>query len=125
MRNEPNLKIEQYRRPDPLGRKQEHNKNYGYFDEVKRPTGLLRIISSGSATATEGLEAWEHVSVSLATRCPIWDEMNYVKRLFWNDDETVIQFHPKDAKYINFMPYCLHLWKKNGVDHELPPDDAV
>lgn len=120
MRKEPNLRIEQYRRVDPLGRRQETNANYGYF-EIKRPTGLLRAISSGVSNDT----GWEHVSVSLANRCPTWDEMCYVKHLFWRDDETVIQFHPKASKYKNEMLYCLHLWKKIGEDHELPPDMCV
>jgi len=70
--------------------------------------------------ASDGL-GWEHVSVSLKNRCPNWDEMSFIKRLFWGDDETVIQFHPRRAEYVNNWPNCLHLWKRAGVDHELPP----
>lgn len=120
MRNEPNLRIEQYRRPDPP---QEPNMNYGYF-EIQRPTGLLRVISSGSGIVEDDIN-WEHVSVSLHNRCPTWDEMNFVKELFWRDDETVIQFHPKKSRYKNLMPYCLHLWKKIGTEYELPDDIYV
>lgn len=120
MRKEPNLRIEQFRTKDPLGRSQEFNKNYGYF-VIPRSTGLLRIISSGSDNGT----GWEHVSVSLANRCPTWDEMKYVKELFWRDDETVIQFHPKKSKYINQFPYVLHLWKKENEEYGLPPDECV
>lgn len=123
MRNEPNLRIEQYRREDPLGRSQILNKNFGYF-EIQRPTGLLRVISSGSGKVEDDID-WEHVSVSLANRCPTWDEMCFVKNLFWKEDETVIQFHPKKSKYKNLMPYCLHLWKKIGVEYELPNDIFV
>jgi len=123
MRNEPNLRIEQYRRPDPLGRPQESNMNYGYF-EIQRPTGLLRVISSGTGIVEDDID-WEHVSISLYNRCPNWGEMCFVKDLFWRDDETVIQFHPKKSKYKNHMPYCLHLWKKIGVEHELPEDIYV
>jgi hypothetical protein len=81
--------------------------------------GPLRIISNGSG------DEWEHVSVSCNDRCPTWDEMSMVKRLFWSKDETVLQFHPRSDKYKNNHPYCLHLWKRRGEDHELPPDELI
>lgn len=74
------------------------------------------ILSSGTIDPE-----WEHVSVSLKNRCPTWEEMCLVKDLFWGEDETVIQFHPKDAEHVNNHPYCLHLWKRTGEEHELPP----
>lgn len=54
---------------------------------------------------------WEHVSVSLPDRCPTWSEMCEIKKLFFDDNETVVQFHPPKAEYVNFHPYCLHLWR--------------
>ena len=63
---------------------------------------------------------WDHVSVSLPNRCPTWDEMCYVKDLFWNDEETVVQYHPPKSKYINNYPYCLHLWKPKSKLKKLP-----
>jgi hypothetical protein len=68
---------------------------------------------------------WEHVSVSRSDRCPTWNEMCIVKDLFWDEDETVIQFHPKKSDYINDHPFCLHLWKKVSKDYELPPQIFV
>ena len=68
---------------------------------------------------------WEHVSVSLDTRCPTWDEMNFVKEMFWRDDECVIQYHPPKSNYVNIMPYCLHLWKPIGVKIPMPPSMCV
>lgn len=64
---------------------------------------------------------WQHVSVSLPNRCPTWSEMALVKSLFWSEDETVVQFHPKKSEYVNNHPHCLHLWRKNGQEFELPP----
>ena len=120
MRHEPNLRIENYRENDnPVG-KSPPGANYGWF-EIPRIAGTLRIMSSGS----DQLSGWEHVSVSLHRRSPTWDEMCYVKNLFWREDETVLQFHPKKSKYVNQMPFCLHLWKKIGVEPELPPDVCV
>ena len=74
--------------------------------------------------ATDGVgifPQWEHVSVSLQNRCPNWAEMSFVKDLFWDDGETVIQFHPSKAQYINQHPYCLHLWKNPMESISLPP----
>lgn len=83
----------------------------------------IRIISSGTKIdPNDSSSEWEHVSVSLAHRCPTWEEMCEVKEMFWKPLETVIQFHPKATSYVNCHPYCLHMWKKVGVDHELPPE---
>lgn len=64
---------------------------------------------------------WEHVSVSYRHKMPTWDEMCRVKDLFWHEEETVVQFHPKKSEYVNNYPFCLHLWRKLGQDFELPP----
>ena len=40
-------------------------------------------------------EGWEHVTVNYKKRMPTWEEMCKVKEMFWNDEETVVQFHPK------------------------------
>lgn len=75
---------------------------------------ILRIMVSDG-------EGWEHVSVSLRHRCPTWEEMCYIKDLFWNEDEAVVQFHPKKSEYVNHHPSCLHLWKQVGVEWTTPP----
>lgn len=66
-------------------------------------------------------KGWDHVSVSLAHRTPRWEEMNYIKGLFFEADELVIQFHPPKNAYVNYHKNVLHLWKPWGVDIELPP----
>jgi len=66
---------------------------------------------------------WDHVSVTVyrGQRCPTWDEMCWVKSLFFDEEETVIEFHPPKSKYVNFHPYCLHLWRPIFVELPLPP----
>jgi hypothetical protein len=54
-------------------------------------------------------------------RCPKWDEMKYVKELFFEPNETVIQFHPPIADNISINDYVLHLWKNNNQEIQLPP----
>lgn len=51
--------------------------------------------------------------------------MQRVKELFWGDDETVIQFHPKQSRYINRHQYCLHMWRRIDTEYDLPPDLLV
>lgn len=93
--------------------------NFGLF--LTRRNGVeIRIMSSGS-----GHHEWEHVSVSTPTRCPTWEEMCFVKDLFWSAGETVLQFHPRSENYVNTHEFCLHLWKRSGVEAELPPMSCV
>jgi hypothetical protein len=68
---------------------------------------------------------WEHVSVSSTQRCPTWDEMCHFKNMFFKEDETVLQFHPKKSEYKNMHPFCLHLWRDVTKEYELPPSIYV
>lgn len=72
--------------------------------------------------ASDG-EGWEHVSVSLKTRCPMWVEMEFIKNLFWDPEDVVIQIHPARTEYVNTCPYCLHLWRKAGTNDYLQRPD--
>ena len=88
---------------------------------------LAVIASDCSDWESSGLtgEAFEHVSVSLDDRCPTWDEMCFIKDMFWKDDEVVMQLHPAKKDYINCHPHCLHLWKPNKSNIPLPPSICV
>ena len=68
---------------------------------------------------------WDHVSMSLRDRCPTWEEMCWAKDLFWNENETVVQYHPAKEHYINNHPFCLHLWKPQKQTLILPPDILI
>ena len=81
-------------------------KPFGAFFVVNAAGRRLKVIAS------DGRESgWDHVSVSLAKRCPTWDEMSWIKHLFFYPEEVVVQFHPAASKHINHHPYCLHLWR--------------
>ena len=80
--------------------------------------GRMRIIVSWGG-------GWDHVSVSLPDRCPTWQEMCAVKRMFWRDDEWVVQFHPAASEYVNNHPHCLHLWKPQDQAMPTPPSEFV
>ena len=75
--------------------------------------------------ASDGL-GWEHVSVSInRKRTPSWEIMCRVKNLFWDDEDTVIQFHPPRSEYVNCYEYCLHLWRPVGMKIPLPDSRLV
>lgn len=90
---------------------------YGFFHN-----GKLSVISSGEVHP--GMP-WEHVSVSLVDRCPTWNEMSFVKDLFWLPTETVIQIHPPKLQHINYHEFCLHLWRNVNQQIILPPDWTI
>lgn len=81
----------------------------------------LRIIAS---CGTDEIP-WEHVSVSTARRTPTWEEMDAVKRLFWDDEEAVMQLHPPRSNWVNNVATCLHLWRPLHEAIPLPPEIAV
>jgi len=72
--------------------------------------------------ASDGM-GWEHVSVSLHNRCPNWKEMCFIKNLFWDNEDCVIQYHPPKSEYVNNFPYCLHLWKP--IKEKIPMPDSI
>jgi len=92
---------------------------------------LSIICSDGSDWEACGLEGepWEHVSVKATDgrkgwRTPNWKEMSFIKDLFWNEDECVVQYHPAKSDYVNHHAAVLHLWRcKAGFP--MPPRICV
>lgn len=80
--------------------------------------------------AVDGVQTgWEHVSVTRwfgrNVMTPSWEDMAYVKSLFWSADACVVQFHPPESEYVNNHENCLHLWRKVGFKFPLPPSILV
>ena len=69
-------------------------------------------------------QGWEHVSVHILSegkpRTPTWYEMCKIKDMFWDAEDTVVQFHPSKSEYVNIHPHTLHLWKPTGIQIQLP-----
>ena len=66
-----------------------------------------------------------HLSVSPLKKnvTPTWDEMCWIKNMFFYDDEVVVQYHPAKSEYVNNMPNCLHLWR--CTDREMPTPSSI
>lgn len=71
---------------------------------------------------------WEHVSVRVLYPKPrvcTWEEMQWVKEQWWTDEETVVQYHPRKADYVNCHPDVLHLWRPTERILPTPPTEFV
>lgn len=88
----------------------------GCFDIPSKVDGeSLRV------TLSKAKYGWDHVSVSRKKRTPTWGEMEQVRRLCFEDNETVMQYHAPVTEYVDGSkhghPFCLHLWR--------PINDAI
>ena len=96
---------------------------------IKR--NLYVIASNGSDWEEEKLPPpiWEHVSVHAGvgsqSYTPTWTEMCYIKCMFWDAEDCVIQFHPPESVYKNIHPNTLHLWRVVGVLQPMPPLETI
>ena len=95
-----------------------------------RHAGYFAVISNaGTDLMSYG---WEHVSVSLLDsnkkpmrRVPTWKEMCEIKGIFWEEEETVVQYHPPQSEYVNTHKYVLHLWRSTREAMPRPPKILV
>ena len=107
--------------------------NYGAFEIPYEADTLFVIATDGLDDTDLGPVKWEHVSIhgersGLSQRnmfIPTWTQMCYVKDLFWEPEDVVLQLHPKKSEYINLHPYTLHLWKPIDFEFPTPPGILV
>lgn len=92
----------------------------GAFEVPQQGPGCadLLIIASND-------KGWDHVSVSLPDRCPTWDEMELIKRLFFRPDECAMQLHVPVSDHLSHHPFCLHIWRPHGQAIPMPPSIFV
>lgn len=101
------------------------NASFGNNGAFRIPSPLGRVLV---IIASDGM-GWEHVSIhaergkELAT--PYWNEMSFVKDLFWDDEDVVMQLHPKKTEYVNNHPNTLHLWRPVTTEIPTPPSILV
>lgn len=78
--------------------------------------------------ASDGYD-WEHLSIHIERgneqMTPLWDEMCYLKDLFWDAEDVVMQLHPKQSEYVNNHPHTLHLWRPFKRNIPTPPSILV
>lgn len=99
----------------------ERGDRFGAFDLFTNDNVHLHAIVSAGDKRIQ----WDHVSVSARLRIPTWEEMCWIKSLFFEDDEVVVQYHPAKSQYVNLHPRTLHLWRPHNVVMPTPPSIAV
>jgi hypothetical protein len=133
----------QYRLTDHpiLGSDNSYGNNGLFIIPHHRITGYFYTVQ-----ASDG-RGFEHVSVTLTKRelvpisksnkrlkkqitkaverCCTWEEMCYIKSMFWDDEEAVMQLHPPKSTWVNNHPYCLHLWRPTEEKIPLPEEIMV
>jgi hypothetical protein len=95
---------------------------YGAF-RLQGPCGaLLYMIACNGDVPDQSIASWEHVSVRREGKnVPNWEEMCFVKDLFWAPEELVVQYHPPRSQYVNNHPTVLHLWRSTQEKFPMPP----
>ena len=89
MKKTPWLMVEPFRQQHPILPQSHYGDDYGFF-VINGPCGQPLAVIANAADA----DGWDHVSISLKNRCPNWTEMCFVKDLFFEPEETVMQLHP-------------------------------
>ena len=92
----------------------------GGFGTIKLPRQNKKGYTEASIIWSWGA-GWEHVSVSSYKKrqLPDWDIMCRLKEAFWEDEEMVVQIHPKKSEYVHGvgdLGNVLHLWRPVGGD---------
>lgn len=91
--------------------------NAGAFD-VPIDKGIRAFCIASDA------HGWEHVSVHIIEKdepeTPAWEEMCFIKNLFWGEEDYVMQLHPPQSDYVNNHAHTLHLWRPIGKEIPLP-----
>ncbi len=49
--------------------------------------------------------------------------MSFVKRLFWDPEDVVIQYHPAQSEDVHMHDHCLYLWWPVGQEILIPPKE--
>lgn len=120
MRQTPWLLVEKYRRPHPILGDAPYGADFGCF-LIQGPCKRKLNVIANAGTDEDG---WDHVSVSLPDRCPNWEEMCFIKDLFFDEEECVVQYHPARSEYVNFCKTALHLWRP--INQTIPiPDKSL
>jgi hypothetical protein len=106
---------------------EEMHKNASRLGVLDLPAKLLYTTRLHVIASDYEAMGWEHVSVSVAEggRCPTWEEMCFIKDLFWDDTDCVMQLHPPKSDYVNTHHYVLHLWRPIFQPIPRPPKELV
>ena len=113
MKSKPSNAIERFRIIKGILASNKSYGNNGLF-MIKHKSRVYKVVISDEI-------GWDHVSVSLPNRVPTWKEMCAIKDMFFEDNETAVQYHPAKEIYIDDFKYVLHIWRCQDEAMPMPP----
>jgi hypothetical protein len=76
-----------------------------------RRKGLRVIATLDVPPAAHGAQPLLHVSLSLPGSLPSWRQVRLVKDAFFGPEVDAVMVLPREADYVNAMPFCFQLWQ--------------
>lgn len=64
---------------------------------------------------------WDHVVASVVGKTPTYQQMKFVKRLCFRDDEWAYEVHPAVDDYVSIHHNALHIWRPHDDVWRVPP----
>jgi hypothetical protein len=117
-----------FRPKHPLSTTKEAGNNGTFVIPHYKITGYVFVVQ-----ATEAV-GWEHVLVQVIpkqkkmrpSRYPTWQEVSWIKSLFWPDTDTVLQYHPNVGGMMNYssQEFALHLWRP-AIEELIPIPEKI
>lgn len=76
---------------------------------MKHKQGMFR---EGELTVFVSIDhgKW-HLSVAHPSRLPTYEELKRCRYKYTPDKKYMAQIFPPKKEFVNFHPYCLHLWE--------------
>ncbi len=81
--------------------------------------------------ASENFMGWNHVSAHVTEstgealkRTPSNEEMQFLRNLFFRENDVVLEFHPAKKDYVNNHSYVLHMWESTDDKFVYPKQAA-
>ncbi len=107
-----------YRTKHPQGHTLYSDESYGNAGAFIVP---IPLAGSLFCIASDGM-GFDHVSVKpeIKKRTPTWGEMQFIKDMFWDGEDAVMQLHPPESTYVNCHKFVLHLWRPTGDTGAIP-----
>lgn len=107
---------------------------FGVFYIPQGIDALIVIFDDGTygepINGTYTGSGWEHLSCRVKMgkgqeRVPSYSELNWLKQLFWDDEECVMHLYPPKSEHVNNHPFVLHLWRPLHAEIPRPRKELV
>lgn len=84
----------------------------GYFLVPYKEEFLLCLISDSGG--------WDHVNISLPARTPNWEEIEFVRDIFFDAQDIVVIYSPPRLFPYVTNPFHIHMWRRQGHQFPIP-----